>query len=330
MKITPPFIAGIVLCAAPFALAVRGDLKKKDRPEDELDRYGLIDRDYDTDDDDYSDYKPSDYSADDYDPPDPEPDNAIEKQDLLQLIGSEPGTMGPVLDGLKLGASSEDFQPDVTRERIATYVEDHDYRATVDFDFDDVSLNAVVVTVRGDEEELRDVMISAWGTPKRLSEDELVWLGPVNQRAVYAASSDGFDLRFEIYTSVDNVIGADDKTKLAIEPFPIVGGSVKKLRTALGTKLQESSYDGEAAWAAPGIGAGRGRTMVTVGYEDDKINVMVIEGTTADAGAITDALTAKWGAPKQDDEGNDFWKSSKGVKYSFESYDQGFSLRAER
>jgi len=43
-------------------------------------------------------------------------------------------------DGLELGASSEDFQPDTTRERIAAFIEDREYKVGVDFDFDDISL----------------------------------------------------------------------------------------------------------------------------------------------------------------------------------------------
>jgi hypothetical protein len=329
MKITPGFIVGLLVCAGPFALAVRGDMKKKDRPswEDDFDEYRSASRDYE--DEDYSDYepKPSDYE----DIPDPEPPKTIEKADVLQLVGSQPATMGPVLDGLRLGASSEDFQSDTTRERIATFLEDRDYKIGVDFDFDDVALNAVVVTVQGEEEELRDIMISAWGTPKRLSEDELVWLGPANQRAVYSAKYDGFELRFETYANVADVIGgADDKSKLAVEPFPLVGGSVKKLRTVLGQQLQDSSYSDEATWAAPGIGAGRGRTMVNIAYDGDKITGMELEGTTADTLAIREAITAKWGPPKEDDSGNMVWKSSKGVTYSFETFDQGFNLRASR
>ena len=105
---------------------------------------------------------------------------------------------------------------------------------------------------------------------------------------------------------------------------------MKKLRTALGQTLQDSSYSDEASWSAPGIGAGRGRTMVTVGFDGDKINVMLLESTTADATAVQDALTAKWGSPKEDDSGYLTWKSSKGVTYKFEPFDQGFTIRAER
>jgi hypothetical protein len=323
MKVPRSFVIASIVCAAPFALAVRDDLQRKDRVA--LDDDAL---------EDLLDYQPSGHTDDDdggglEDGHGDDETRAMTPDDLDQIMGAEPATMGPLLAGLALGADSENFQSEEVRERIEAYIAHHDI--SVNFDFDFVSLNAITVRVSGDEGRLRAAAIAAWGTPRLLGEDELVWLGTGNQRAVYTAMSDGFELRFERYATVDDIIAPKDKAKLGVEPFPLLGSTRAKLEQAMGEKLQESSYDDELSWAMPGIGNGSGATMVKVLFDPDagsKIIGLTVESSTSDTEAVQAALVAKWGKPKLED--NVLTWNKNGATISVELYDRGFVLDERR
>lgn len=324
MKITTGFVVGAVLCAAPFALAVRADIKHKN---DKHHGYGDDDDDFDFDRPSHADIDTDNLDDYKYEPP---PEHKIEKKDLLDLIGAQPATMGPVLDGIKLGASANDYQPDDARERISKYQMDHDFNLHVDFDADYVTLNSVKLSVTGDESELRDAMISAWGTPKRIDEETLIWTGNNGQRAVYKVTYDGFELDFQQFQSLDAFIAPADKTKLGVEPFPLVGSTLPKLRAQLGDKLQTQDYADGVEYTAPGLPDGMDKTDIRVNTDGaDKIESVDIETTSADLDAVKAALDAKWGPAKEDDYGNVAWKV-KGVVYTWSTYDRGFTIHAAK
>jgi hypothetical protein len=323
MKITNGFVVGAILCAAPFALAVRADIKHKN---DKHHGYG-------DDDDDY-DFERQSHSEDLDDPDlkyEPPPEHKIEKKDLLELIGSQPATLGPLLDGVRLGGSADSYEPDTTRERIEQFQSDHDYNLHVDYDADIVQLNGVTLRVDGDESELRDALISAWGTPKRLDEETLIWIG-AGQRAVYKTSYNGFELTFEPFQSLDAFVAPADKTKLGVEPIALVGSTVDKLRDVVGAKIQSQDYGDGVMYYAPGLPDGIGKTEVTVNTDPDgtgKILSISIEASSADLDAVKAAIDAKWGPAKTDDYGDVSWKV-KGVTYTWDTYDRGFTIRASK
>jgi hypothetical protein len=331
MRISPWFVVAATVCVVPFGLAIRQDLQRNEQREG-LARHLEKSRAYD----DETEVEPDDlyaneiYSRDDDDEGDELGalyDRQIEPSDLDDLVGTEPATMGPLLEGIALGAASTTFLSDSVRSRIEAYKLDHEL--TVDFDFDEVSLYGITIRMSGDEGSLRDAMISRWGTPRRLDEDTLVWLGANAQRAVYSAMSDGADLRLEQFSTVDAIIAPKDKARLGVEPFSLLGASVKKLEQAIGARLQESSYDSERYWALPGIGNGSGKTMVKVTLDgDDRVDSLVIEGATDETDSVRDALVAKWGMPT-DDDGVLTWTRGRST-YTVELWDHGFALTATR
>lgn len=326
MKMTPAFIVASLVCATPFALAVHQDLTRK-APAHDDDDYGF-DRDYDHDNDDYS------YDRDD--PPDYgeiEPaykSREVKADDLDQLFGAGPASHGPVLADLTIGSSSLNFQSDASRERIQAFKADKD--VTIDFDFDEVSLNAIDVTVEGDEEELRAALVDRWGTPRRGGEDELVWLGPDQTRAVYSSRYDGFVLRFEKYATVDEIIAPSDKTKFGFEPFAFVGAAYDKVETAMGSKFQPSDdTEGDGAFVLPGVGAGAGKTMVRVSTQGEgaKIKVMYVEIATYDVEAVREALVTKFGKPKAESDDVIEWRKN-GASITAEFYGEGLSILLQK
>ena len=331
MKASPTFVLTAAACAVPFVLAIRQDLHGAPHlPRWEEGAWTTVAPP--------AAPPPVDYTQDEppiYAPPPPTrdlPPSAVDTRqvtadDLDELAGAAPATMGPVLDGVALGAPSTSFLPDITRERIEAFKLDHD--VTVDFDFDDVTLFGVTVRLAGDAASLRDALVSRWGRPRQLDAGELVWLGAGSQRAVYTAMSDGADLRFEQFSTIDAILAPQDKARLGVEPFPLLGASRKKLEQAIGPRLQESSSEDELSWALPGIGNGSGTTMVKVTLDDgDRIDGLVIEGATDDIDAVREALITKWGPPGGDD-GLLTW-SKKGVRYEVELWSHGFSLTARR
>jgi hypothetical protein len=346
MKATPGFIIASILCAAPFALAVRDEIKGRPHmdpggpfgiDDDDDDDYGYGSRDYGDDDsyggtdrDDLEEYAKQRMAQIEAEQAALEAarSTSIKADDLDAIVGTDPASMGTLLANLQIGSSSLNFQSESARERIEAYKAEHNVR--VDYDFDDVSLNGVTVEAVGDEETLRDALISRWGTPVRLGEDELVWMGANEIRAVYTTMYDGFRLRFEAYTPVDKAIAPDDKSKLGFEPFPLVGASMEKVDAAIGARLQEN-YDNEWTMFLPGIGAGSGKTEVTIGADASgrKVVTMVIAGSTNDTDAVREAFIAKWGTPKEGDYGEMTWKKN-GVKISLELQDRGFFLREEK
>src|SRR5688572_29086208 len=234
MKMTPAFIVASLVCAAPFALAVHQDLTRKPPAHDD-DDYGFgrdDDDDYSYDRDDDDDYGYGRGGSEEIEPAEEYKSREVKADDLDELFGEGPASHGPVLADLTIGSSSLNFQSDASRERVQAFKANKD--VSIDFDFDEVSLNAIDVTVEGDEEELRAALVDRWGTPRRGGEDELVWLGPDQTRAVYSARYDGFVLRFEKYATVEEIIAPSDKAKFGFEPFAFMGATYDKVEAALG------------------------------------------------------------------------------------------------
>lgn len=325
MKVTPVFIVASLVCAAPFALAVRDDLKGGRHKA----HAAFDDIDGDEDLDEYAAARRLRYQEEmeQYERMMKEREAAanFKVDDLPSLLGAGPATMGPVLAGLRLGAPSESFQSDETRERIAAFKGDHPVE--VDFDFDTVALNAVTLRLTGSESELRDGVISLWGAPRLLGEDELVWLGD-GVRAVYTASYDGLELKFEPAMTAAQLIAPTDKAKLGFEPSPLIGSAAAKVVDLL-PGLEDGGV-GEWQLSLPGVGHGSGRTAVSISADDRgaKIRRIYLEGSTLDTEELRTAAIAKWGAPEESDAGMSWTKG--GVSIVLVIDDRFFSLTESR
>ena len=331
MRITPGLVIAAIVCAAPFALAVRDDLEHDgDRDAEMASLADLVA------------YQPrrmaAEVPSDDETGPDLAHEDVVRKEgltaaDLPDLLGTAPATPGPLLAGIELGASSTSFLSEEARERIEAYKETR--HINIEFDYEFVGLDGITIRALGTGTELRDAVLARWGTPRRLGEDELAWLGADGTRALLHTMVDGIDLTFTQHMTVDALIAPADPARLGLEPLPLVGAKLLDVEEHLGTRLQQSSYDDEWSWTAPGVGVGTGRTTVRILVDQGttKVTEVMIEGATSEGEAIRAALIAKWGAPKpvKDEDGNDnlYWKRA-GVTTTAYIDENGFTIRRSR
>jgi hypothetical protein len=328
MKITPGLVAVAVVCAAPFALAVREDLQRR---SDEQDLAKLLDYEPARPEEPVpGDREGDDQAADEDVAPSKQP---VVAADLDQLLGALPATTGPVLAGIELGAPSTTFLSEEARERIEAFKETR--HLAVEFDYEFATVDGITLRALGSGNDLRDGVIARWGTPRRLGEDELAWLNPAGTRAVLHTMIDGIDVTFTQHMTVDALVAPREKDRLGVEPLPLVGARLLDVEERLGARLQESSYDDEWVWTAPGVGYGTGRTTVRILVDPDttKVTEVLIDGATSEGEAIRAALVAKWGAPKlvpdEDDNDNLTWKRG-GVTTSAYIDDDAFTIRRAR
>lgn len=309
MRIPPSVIVMSLLTAAPFGMAIRDTLTKK-QPAEEVDEWGDYGaRSAREDRDALAEYEAERAREAEADAE----SRKLKIAKLDSLYGSTKASMGSLLQGITLGADATSFQPEATRARIER--ESEDGTVTVSFDADEKRLHGVTVSLSGREydasidmmttlcDPLHEKLVAAWGRPSVGS----TWLDEtIHQRATL--DRDDCTLTFSQYLTADAWI--------ATLPIDGLGKSAEKYLAAYaethGTAFDD--YEDEyAAWVGTGLGTGDESTKFTVGIDGrKKISGLRI---TADSDfdsfvTVRDALAAKVKAqPRLDDDtGAWVWK----------------------
>jgi hypothetical protein len=298
-----------LLCAVPFGLAVRDELRGPAHAASQVGPDALFAGDADDDPDDAPGDDPGDDVDDSAQPavalgddtglhygaPD-EPATLADMRPLVeQLTGATPGSLGPLFTGIHLGASSQDFLSDEARSRVEVFKDQHD--ATIDFDFDEREVLAIDASLAWPA-VVRDVLISRWGQPS----DDNVWIDGKGQRLALSARDGRAHLRWSPYQSESQLVAPADRARLGIEPFPVVGASLAKLEAALGARLVESDdYDNQYAWDSPAMPDGDQPVTATVEVRNGTVVSLTVVTFGGDPEALRAALVAKYGKPTSGD-----------------------------
>lgn len=302
MRIPPSVIVMSLVTAVPFGLAIRDWSQGKDKlggrhhDDDDLDA-----------DDDYSDAQNARMLAEMAKEEARERARAAERQAdeakldrqraqvASQLIGAEPGTMGPLFAGMKLGASSSDFQPESVRAAIAEAVD----VLVVSWDLDTTHLNGLTARLKVGDLGCAPLTraLVAWGP----GNNNATWENPkLHQRALF--DQDACTLTFERYVDLDKWLAHGDQS---VVPLDMIGQPAGKLRTRIGERLDDDN-EAELRWHDLGPAGATGASTFTAELKNGKIAAITVDLSTADeptSNAIAARLTKLLGKkPTQDED----------------------------
>jgi hypothetical protein len=231
------------------------------------------------------------------------------KAALDDVCGPARGQLGPLFAGVTLGPPlPADAQQRIAAWRARTHGDVH-------YLGDDPSIIGLPsLTVRFDEPKgLPEALAARWGAPDGAWGS---WFD-AEHHLIANVIQDGRTSAIDWlpYRSVEELVRADDPTRLGFEPIALIGARVDDLRAALGARLHRTSEHGYQ-WAEAGIGPltlfateERGRIV--------RADANVITNSPRVTQALVDALTAKYGAPKSS-RGRLTWRARAGTTISTE------------
>jgi hypothetical protein len=216
-----------------------------------------------------------------------------EKQEALfaNVFGAGPAQLGPLFDGVRLGAPAASYEPDAVKRARMKVEADGGLR--VRYEVDSVELVAVNVTVRGAlGVDCKTKLESTWGEPT-VHQMEPIWLDPAAHQRAVMQEHDSCAIRFDRY----------DDPHAWVERLPIsaINAPVKQL------KLDPSAYvtEHEIDWRGPGLGGGHAATNYTMTIEKGNVTDVLVHGD-ADLESLDDVrnlLTARLGSQPKETEG---------------------------
>jgi hypothetical protein len=326
MRIPTSVIVMSLLTAAPFGLAIRDTLTKKQQPAFAEDEWGDYGRDHRSDSKALAEYEAEMQR---------EADARAEKrkkqvEKLDQLYGQTKASMGTLLDGVFLGADAGNFQPEATRQRIEKETESG--FLDVSFDADAKALRSVTIALSARDydpdlgevvnlcEPLHDKLVTAWGPSMSGT-----WLDEV--RHVRATlDTDSCTLTWDQYLPVDEWLRA-------VTAVQIGKPAEKTLQAYSETAgIAFDDYNDETVrWYLPGLGAATGATEVTAMIQKGKIVGVraIVEADFDSLVAIRDGLSTLAKAQptrNEDDEENWYWKKKAMRLTQYEGSDRVFLL----
>ncbi len=325
MRIPTSVIVMSLLTAAPFGLAIRDTLTKKQPSlaEDEWGDYGGSTR---------QDSKAlAEYEAEMRREADARAEKRREQIEKLdQLYGSTKGSMGMLLDGVFLGADAGNFQPEATRQRIERETESG--FVDVAFDVDAKALRGVTIALSARDydpdlgevvnlcEPLHEKLVAKWGPSTNGT-----WLDEV--RHVRATlDMDGCTLTFDQYLPVDEWV----KAVTAVQVGKPAEKTLQAYSETAGIAFDEYEED-VVRWYLPGVGAATGATEMTAMIQNGKI-VGVRANVDADFDSVVamrDGLSAVLRSQpvRNEDDESWMWKKKPGARLSqYEGSDRVFLL----
>lgn len=291
MRIPPSVIVMSLVTAVPFGLAIRDWSRGSDKLGGR--HHGPPDGDDDLEaDDDYSEAQNMRMRMEMEQEEARDRARAAERQaeeaklDRLraqvasQMIGAEPGTMGDLFAGVKLGASSSDFQPESVRAAIA----DAGEVLVVSWDLDSTHLNGLTARLKvGDAGCLPlSRALGAWGAGNNNTWEN----SKLHQRAVL--DSDACTLSFEKYVDLDKWLAHGDQS---VVPLDIIGQPVGKLRTRIGERM-DSEDETALRWHDLGVAGATSTTNLTAEIKNGKIAAVMVDMANID-GPTSEAIEAR-------------------------------------
>lgn len=306
MRIPPSAIVMSLLTAVPFGLAIRDHVRHKDDRHhaaiDDDDDFSS--RDYDRD---MREYKQSEELM--------EQQRAEERAKKAetsarrtkiasQLVGTEPASLGSLFTGVKLGASSGNFQPDLVRQAL---VEQRDV-ISVEWDVDATQLNGVTIKLHSDYDDDSCAPLAsavhAWGAKTGDG-----WENPAtHQRA--NLDEIGCSVTIERYADLEHWL---DRSDSSIFPINAIGQPADKLTARVRDHVEADDETG-ITWTDLGLAGGFGRQRFTATIEHGKI--VTIEADLPDGmdlAPLVARLDKLTGVKGKDDEnaGGTRWKGGK-------------------
>jgi hypothetical protein len=231
-------------------------------------------------------------------PPAPEPVGSaaatpLSDAALAELLGPAPASLGPLFEGVRVGAPSQGVLPDDIRTRIDAFQASHP--VAIDVRIGDREILAVSITAP-DPARLAAALTARWGAP--LLDADTVWLDGRGTRVALIALADRAELRVERYQTVEQLVAPGETERLGVEPFPTVGARLPQLTAALGTALVASPDDpDQRRWRSPALPTGDAPTVATAVVADGVVVELVVEARGHHSDALRAALTAKYGEP---------------------------------
>ncbi len=232
---------------------------------------------------------------------------------LDQVYGTKVASMGPLLDGLVLGANAGSFQPEHVRVRI-----ERESRAgflNVGFGVDASTLNAVnvYVTTGYDDyetadpcEALSEKLTAAWGHSTNGT-----WLDPAtHQRATL--DPEPCRLTFDRYL--------DPADWVAQLPLTAIGGNAERFAEQLGPSANVE--DDRVYWTISGVGYAERDTKLEAYVEKNRIIgfTATVASDFDSTVAVRDARAATRGAEPKRDEDTGLWTWKRRVPVSLEQH----------
>lgn len=305
MRIPPSAIVMTLLCAVPFGLAIRD--AKHDKHASHHDDF----EDLDGVDEYRSEASAERARIEEMERQEMERAKKSERDRVARrVVGSEPATLGSLFDGVALGAPAGSFQPESVREELSRRSD----VVNVDWDVSASRLEAVTVSLLGDDCDPLVAAVRAWGTGV-----DGRWTNPTaHQRAELDRVA--CSLRFERYVDVDAWI---DRKGNPIVSLATIGQPAAKLHDSVQSLLTEDLETDESfTWRDTGLAGAMGDTRITAFKKNGKIaalNVIFhVDATTLDA--LEARLTKLLGAPpaqsNEDETGALVWKGKLPVTLS--------------
>jgi len=305
MRIPPSVVVMSLVTAAPFALAIRDTLNNKHAVRgDEL---GDYDARYDRE----NSRALAEYEAEMRREAEEREARSKERvAQLDQLYGVQKAAMGPLLEGIELGAGAGSFQPEHVRRRIENA--SREGFINVYFDADATALNAVNITVNSDGEtadaceQLTAKLEASWGAGTNN-----VWIDPArHQRAAF--DEERCTLRFDRYIEPTDWVAA--------LPLAAIGANAEKFADTLGGSAEVD--DERIYWSMPGLRFGKQDTKLEAYVVNHKIVGFkaTVDSDFDSTVAVRDALATKLKSQPNKDDYDNVWAWKRRVPVTLDQF----------
>jgi hypothetical protein len=214
-----------------------------------------------------------------------------------QVIGSEPASLGALFEGVHLGAPAGDFQPESVRAALERVHES----VIVDWDVDAVRLEGLTIHFQGLEDCSPVVhAVERWGDA---TVSDHLWVNPkTHERASFDRY--GCTLRFQRFADLDQWL---DRTPSAIVPIGAVGKSFADLRQRVAGLIDVDNSDEQSfTWRDVGVAGVEGETTLTAYNKGGKVVALtaVFQADITALDAIRTRVTKLVGVKPKSDEGS--------------------------
>jgi hypothetical protein len=212
-----------------------------------------------------------------------------------QLLGEAPASLGPAMDGLRLGMPAP--VPPPIDQRVRGFVAARG--ATLAYDLAP-TLRGLTIEgklARSDGALIEHALTTRWGKPERNRAGDLVWLnGPEGTRVVLDLRLDAVSVTYAQHVTPNDLVQPDEPGRLVFEPTGgLLGKPLADAEAYLGPR---GAGPGGARWELAPTGLGRASAALRVEVNAaGRIVSMTYGEAEADCASLVTALERKLGAP---------------------------------